>query len=78
MGALLAIAKGGVDNEKVGDCEKSTNAQWREFEVLLAILGPAYQTPAHEYSQMREAARHDLPAALICYRSLLAQITAVG
>ena len=50
--------------------------QWREFEVLLAVIGPAYRTPAHEYADMREAARRDLPAALTCYRSLLAQLTA--
>ena len=52
--------------------------QWRELEMLLAVIGPAYRIPASEYAEMREAARRDLPAALTCYRSLLAQVTADG
>ena len=48
--------------------------QWREFESLLAIVGPAYNTPEHEYAEMREAARGDLANALIAYRSLAKQI----
>ena len=34
--------------------------QWQEFESLLAIVGSAYRTPAHEYVAMREAAANDL------------------
>jgi len=48
--------------------------QWREFEVLLAIVGPAYKTPVDEYAQIRAVARHDLSGALICYRELLKQL----
>jgi hypothetical protein len=40
----------------------------REFELLLAIVAPAYNTPAHELDEIREAARNDLAAALIVYR----------
>lgn len=50
--------------------------QWREFETLLAIVGPAYRTPEHEYAEMRAAARGDLPDALIAYRAMAAQIAA--
>ena len=49
---------------------------WRELENLLAIVGPAYRTPAHEYAEMREAARNDLTAALECYRIMAKQIEA--
>ena len=45
---------------------------WREFEVLLAIVGPAHNTPKHEYAVMRECAQADLANALICYRSMAA------
>lgn len=44
--------------------------QWREFESLLAIVAPAYNTPEPEYAEIREAARRDLPAALESYRTL--------
>ena len=50
--------------------------QWREFESLLATVGPAYRTPEHEYAEMREAARNDLAAALDCYRIMANQIEA--
>jgi len=49
---------------------------WQYFEQLLAIVGPAYQTPAHEYALLRELARKDLPAATTCYRIMAAQIVA--
>ena len=49
--------------------------QWREFEVLLAIVGPAYKTPDDEYAEIRAQARRDLPGALMCYRELLKQLT---
>lgn len=48
--------------------------QWREFESLLAIVGPGYRTPAAEYALMREAAGNDLPAALVAYRDMAKQI----
>ena len=50
--------------------------QWREFESLLAIVGPAYNTPSHEYEVIRELARNDLSAAISCYRIMAAQIVA--
>jgi hypothetical protein len=46
--------------------------QWREFESLLAIVAPAYKTPAHELDEIREAARTDLTAALIAYQTMAA------
>ena len=49
--------------------------QWREFEVLLGIVGPAYRTSPDEYAAIRTAARSDLEAALSCYRIMVAQIT---
>ena len=47
---------------------------WAEFETLLAIVGPAYRAPEHEYAEMRAVARGDLPDALIAYREMAAQI----
>lgn len=49
---------------------------WQEFESLLAIVGPAYNTPAHEYELICEVARQDLPAALEAYRGMARQIEA--
>jgi hypothetical protein len=50
--------------------------QRREFETLLAIVAPAYNTPAHEYAEIRAAARDDLDCALIAYRDLARQVDA--
>lgn len=50
--------------------ELITELQRREFESLLAIVGPAYNTPAHEYPEIRQAAASDLPAAILAYRTL--------
>ena len=47
---------------------------WAEFEALLAIVGPAYQTPEHEYAVIRAAARGDLAGALMAYRGMAAQV----
>lgn len=52
--------------------------QWVEFESLLAIVGPAYRTPEHEYAEMRAAARGDLPDALMAYRVIAVQILKGG
>lgn len=54
------------------DCE-----QWREFESLLAIVAPAYNTPAHELEEIREAARNDLTWALIAYRFMAKEIRTI-
>lgn len=48
--------------------------QWREFEALLAVVAPAYNTPAHEYAEIREIAAGDLLAAIACYLSLAQEI----
>lgn len=52
--------------------------EWLEFEALLAIVAPAYNTPAHEYAWAREAARGDLDAALIAYRLMAKEIEVIG
>jgi hypothetical protein len=49
-------------------------AQWQEFEALLAIVAPAYDTPAHEIEWARETAQGDLEAALVSYRELAVQV----
>lgn len=48
--------------------------QWVEFERLLAIVGPAYSTPAPEYADIRAAARGDLAGALMAYRGMADQL----
>ena len=53
---------------------RDISADWQEFESLLAIVGPAYRTPAHEYAEMRAAANDDLLGALMAYRVLAHQI----
>jgi hypothetical protein len=54
--------------------QHAVSTQWQEFEALLAIVAPAYDTPAHEVEWAREAARGDLDAALVSYRELAAQV----
>ena len=48
--------------------------KWREFMSLLGIVGPAYNTPAHELDEIRNTARDDLSSALISYRLMAKQI----
>jgi hypothetical protein len=48
--------------------------KWQEFETLLAIVAPAYKTPAHELNEIREAARDDLAAALVAYRLMAREV----
>ena len=55
---------------------RDISADWLELERLLAVVGPAYRTPEHEYAEMRAAARGDLPDALTAYRDMAAQIDA--
>jgi hypothetical protein len=45
-------------------------ADWQEFEALLAIVAPAHRTPTHELDEIRAAARDDLAAALVAYRAM--------
>ena len=66
--AAIKAAKPNIINE----------LQWREFEALLAIVGPTYKTPEDEYAQIRAEARRDLPGALLCYRDLLKQLAPNG
>jgi len=49
----------------------------REFESLLAKVAPAYNTPAHEYAEIREAAADDLAAAIETYRSMAKKIKGI-
>ena len=44
--------------------------QWKEFESLLASVGPKYTTAPDEYVQIRDAARRDIQAALECFRTM--------
>jgi hypothetical protein len=52
--------------------------QWREFESLLAIVAPAYNTPPHEYDEIRAAARLDLASALVAYKAMAKAIQVRG
>jgi|GEM_PF-1817664 len=52
--------------------------QWREFMSLLGIVGPAYNTPAHELDEIRNTARDDLSSALILYRLMVPNTKAIG
>jgi hypothetical protein len=70
---MLHVAPPSTRNTQQHDCE-----QWREFESLLEIVAPAYNTPAHELDEIRAVARRDLPAALLSYRILLKQRTSEG
>lgn len=42
----------------------------RELERLIEIVGRAYDTPADEYPQIREAARRDTEGALQSFRAM--------
>ena len=53
---------------------RDISADWLEMESLLAIVGPAYRTPEHEYDELRDAARGDLSGALMAYREMASQI----
>jgi hypothetical protein len=48
--------------------------KWREFESLLEVVAPAYNTPAHELDGIREAARNDLASALVAYRLMAKEV----
>ena len=73
----VSTAKWHVDENNFAQ-EGGTNAQWRELEGLLSIVGPAYRAPEHEYADMRAAARGDLACALVAYRELARQEGANG
>jgi hypothetical protein len=69
---MLHVAPLSTRNTQQHDCE-----QWREFESLLAIVAPAYNTPAHELDEIREAARNDLALALVAYRLMAKEIRTI-
>ena len=69
VGTVARIATVAIANSTTQEAD-----QWQAFEMLLAIVGPAYKTPEDEYAQIRAMARHDLSGALICYRELLRQL----
>jgi hypothetical protein len=69
---MLHVAPPSTRNTQQHDCE-----QWREFESLLAIVAPAYNTPANELDEIREAARNDLASALTAYRLMAKEIRTI-
>lgn len=73
VGTVARIATVAIANPATQEAE-----QWLEFKRLLAIVAPAYRTPAHEYAEIRTAARADLACALIAYRELARQVDANG
>ena len=52
--------------------------QWRQFEAVLEIVAPAYNTAASELDEIRETARNDLSSALIAYRFMAKEIRTFG
>lgn len=82
-GELTELTKGasvsfvGTAQGASGDISHNTGDQWREFEKLLAIVAPAYNTPAHEYAEIRETAAGDMAAAIETYRSMAKQIKGI-
>jgi len=82
-GELTELTKGAsvgfVSTERgaSGDISKSATAQWREFERLLSIVAPLFDTPAHEYAEISEAARGDLDAAVTTYRIMAKQLQGI-
>ena len=53
--------------------QPATDDQMTEFERLLTIVGPAYNTPAEQYPIIRQTAADDIMAALECYRDITAK-----
>lgn len=49
---------------------------WAEFEALLKRVAPYYQTPEHEYAEIRETAAKDIEAALQTYRLMAKELEA--
>jgi hypothetical protein len=70
---MLHVAPLSTRNTQQHDCE-----QWQEFDSLLEIVAPAYNTPAHELDEIREAARRDIASALIAYRLMAKEIRTLG
>ena len=73
IGTLNDSLRAAIKTQKaqiIGELQQS------EFETLLAIVAPAYNTPAQEYAELRECARGDLANALVYYRSEAMRIKA--
>ena len=66
---MLHDAPPSTRNTQQHDCE-----EWQEFESLLEIVAPAYNTASHELAEIRDTARNDLASALIAYRLMAKQI----
>ncbi len=49
---------------------------WVEFEALMKRVAPYYQTPAHEYAEIRESAAKDIEAALQSWRLMAKELDA--
>ena len=71
IGTLNEMLRAAIKTQKT---QLIYELQWREFESLLAIVAPAYKTPAHELDEIRAAAKHDLDAALTTYRNIAKQL----
>ena len=69
VGTVATIATVAIANSTSQEAD-----QWREFESLLKVVAPAYDTPAHELEEIRDTARDDLTSALIAYRVMAKQI----
>ena len=73
VGTVARIATVAIANSTTQEAD-----QWREFEMLLAIVAPAYNTASHELDEIRETARNDLSSALIAYRFMAKEIRTFG
>jgi hypothetical protein len=73
IGGLNDSLRAAIKTQKAQIVEE---LQWQEFEALLSIVAPAYNTPAHEYAEIRATALADLACALIAYRDLARQVDA--
>lgn len=51
--------------------------QRQEFERLLAIVAPAYNTPKHEFAEIRETAAGDFEAALETFANMAKKIKGI-
>ena len=69
-----SVSSVSTNSETSRDISCDDSEKWREFEMLLAIVAPAYNTPAHELDEIRNTARDDLSSALIAYRVMAKQI----
>lgn len=69
VGTVARIATVAIANSTTQEAD-----HWQEFEMLLAIVAPAYNTASHELDEIRDTARDDLSSALIAYRLMAKQI----